>query len=127
MAATAETDPLTRRIIGCAIEVYRELGPGLLESAYRECLCFELHLAGLEYRKEVPLPVTYKSVSLDCGYRLDIAVEDSVVVELKTVEQLLPIHEAQVLTYLKLSRIGKGLLMNFNSAVLKDGLRRFVL
>jgi GxxExxY protein len=127
MAEYPENDRLTESVIGFAIEVHRQLGPGLLESAYEECLCFELKQSGLAYRRQVPLPVTYKSVRLDCGYRLDIVVEQSVILELKTVERLLPVHEAQMLTYLKLSQIRTGLLLNFNSAVLKDGLRRLVL
>jgi GxxExxY protein len=127
MAEYQENDRLTESVIGFAIEVHRQLGPGLLESAYEECLCFELKQSGLAYRRQVSLPITYKSVRLDCGYRLDIVVEQSVVLELKTVERLLPVHEAQMLTYLKLSGIRTGLLLNFNSAVLKDGLRRLVL
>src|SRR5436190_24268986 len=98
-----ENDPLTEKIIGFAIGVHRHLGPGLLESAYEECLCYEIEQSGMTFRRQVPLPIVYKSVHLDCGYRLDILVEDRVIVELKTVERLLPIHEAQMLTYLKLS------------------------
>jgi len=127
VAEAAEIDLLTRKIIGFAIDVHRQLGPGLLEAAYEECLCFELGQAKISYQKEVQLPVVYKSVQLDCGYRLDIVVEDRVIVELKAVERLMPIHEAQILTYLKLSQIKTGLLMNFNSVTLKEGLRRFVL
>ena len=127
MMRTIENDLLTEKIIGCAIEVHRGLGPGLLESAYEECLCFELGQAQLSHEKEVPLPILYKAVKLDCGYRMDIVVADRVVIELKTVDRLMPIHEAQLLTYLKLSRIKTGLLLNFNSATLKDGLRRLVL
>jgi len=122
-----ERDPLTGKIIQCAIEVHRGLGPGLLESAYEECLCYELKQAGLTFARQVPLPVVYKEVKLDCGYRQDVVVEGKVLLELKTVEALLPIHEAQLLTYLKLSGIKKGLLMNFNVAVLKDGIKRMVL
>jgi GxxExxY protein len=125
--ATVERDPLTERIIGLAIEVHRELGPGLLESAYEECVCYELTQNSIAFLRQVPLPVVYKTVRLDCGYRMDVVVEDSVVLELKTGERLMPIHEAQVLTYLKLSRIRVGLLINFNAAVLKDGLRRLIL
>jgi GxxExxY protein len=117
-------DPLTERIIGFAIEVHRQLGPGLLESAYEECLCHELSQDGLTFRRQVPLPVVYKSVRLDCGYRLDIVVENSVVIELKAVERLMPIHEAQLITYLKLSGLPTGLLLNFNTPVLRDGIRR---
>jgi GxxExxY protein len=117
-------DPLTQRIIGLAIDVHKALGPGLLESAYEECLCFELAEAGLSFERQRALPVVYRSVTLDCGYRLDVVVEQKVVLEIKAVESLLPIHKAQLLTYLKLSGIGAGLLMNFNSVALKDGLRR---
>jgi GxxExxY protein len=124
MAATNQNDPLTERIIGFAIEVHRHLGPGLLESAYEECLCHELSQDGLVFRRQVPLPVVYKSVRLDCGYRLDIVVENSVVIELKGVERLMPIHEAQLITYLKLSGIPTGLLLNFNTPVLREGIRR---
>ena len=124
---SAENDPLTQRIIGLAIEVHRQLGPGLLESAYEECLCYELTQAAMAFRRQVPLPVIYKSVRLDCGYRMVIVIEDKVIVELKTVERLMPVHEAQLLTYLKLSKIPTGLLLNFSAAVLKDGLRRLVL
>jgi GxxExxY protein len=122
-----ERDPLTEKVIGIAIEVHRALGPGLLESAYREALCWDLNEAGLYVRKEVPLPVVYKGVKLDCGYRLDLVVEDRLIIELKTVEKILPVHEAQLLTYLRLSRIPLGLLLNFYSAVLKDGIKRMVL
>ena len=120
-------DPLTERVIGLAIAVHRELGPGLLESAYEECLSFELKHAGIPYARQVPLPVVYKDVRLDCGYRLDIVVRRELIIEIKAVEQLLPIHEAQILTYLRLSGIRLGLLMNFNTVVLKDGIRRFIL
>lgn len=118
---------MTERIIGAAIEVHRVLGPGLLESAYEECMCHEMHLAGLGLRRQVPLPVVYKGINLDCGYRLDLVIEETVVVELKTVERLLPIHQAQLLTYFKLGGFGTGLLLNFNSPVLKDGSKRMVL
>src|SRR6266852_900621 len=113
---------ITKRVIGFAIEVHRTLGPGLLESAYEECLCFELRQNALVFKRQVYLPIIYKSVKVDCGYRLDIVIEDRIIVELKTVERLMPIHEAQILTYLKLSDIRTGLLLNFNSAVLKDGM-----
>ena len=118
---------LTERVIGLAIEVHRQLGPGLLESAYEECLCFELRQCGISHRRQVPLPVIYKQVHLECGYRMDIAIENELVVEVKAVERLIPIHDAQMLTYLKLGGFKVGLLLNFNSAVLKDGLRRLVL
>jgi GxxExxY protein len=120
-------DPLTERIIGLAIEVHRALGPGLLESAYEECLCFELSEAGIPYARQVPLPIHYKGVRLECGYRLDLVIDRGLIIEIKAVEQLLPIHEAQILTHLRLSRCPVGLLINFNSLVLKDGIRRFVL
>jgi GxxExxY protein len=124
MTGATENDLLTERVIGFAIEVHRQLGPGLLESAYEECLCFELGRAAIAFRRQVSLPVVYKSVRLDCGYRLDIVVEHQVVIELKTVERLLPVHEAQMLTYMKLSGLCVGLLLNFNTPTLKDGLRR---
>jgi GxxExxY protein len=127
VATPRDNDLLTEKIIGVAIEVHRQLGPGLLESAYEECLCFELKQAGIAFRRQVSLPVTYKSIQLDCGYRLDLLIENRLILELKTVERLLPIHEAQLLTYLKLSGLRTGLLLNFNSAVLKDGIRRLVL
>jgi GxxExxY protein len=127
MAAPPENDLLTEKIIGFAIEVHRHLGPGLLESAYEECLCYELTHAGLIFRRQVPLPVVYKGVHLDCGYRLDLVIEDQVILELKTVERLMPIHDAQLLTYVKLSGIPTGLLLNFNTPILKDGLRRLML
>ena len=118
---------ITEAIIGAAIEVHRELGPGLLESAYEECLCYELSLRGLSFQRQVELPVIYKGNRLDCGFRLDIVAEGSVVVELKAVEKVLPIHEAQVLTYLKLSEMTVGLLLNFNVPLMKDGVKRFSL
>jgi GxxExxY protein len=119
-------DPLTSRIIGLAISVHRELGPGLLESAYKECLCFELKQSGILFARQVQLPICYKGVCLDCGYRLDVVVQGRLIVEIKAVDQLLPIHDAQLLTYLRLSGHKVGLLMNFNTTVLKDGIRRFV-
>jgi GxxExxY protein len=118
---------LGERVIGLGIDVHRHLGPGLLESAYEECLCFELAQAGIAYRRQVPLPIVYKDIRLDCGYRMDIVVENELIVEIKSFERILPVHEAQMLTYLRLSRLRAGLLMNFNNVVLKDGLRRFVL
>lgn len=127
MLAPQDDDRLTERIIGFAIEVHRQLGPGLLESAYEECLCYELQQSGLRFRRQVPLPVVYKAIRLDCGYRIDLVVEELVILELKTVERLIPVHEAQLLTYLKLSGLRIGLLLNFNSPVLKDGIRRLVL
>ena len=123
---TKRSDELSNRIIGAAIEVHRILGPGLLESAYEECLCRELTLQNILFERQKSLPVTYKGIYLDCGYRLDILVEKLVIVELKTVEHIEPIHEAQLLTYLKLSDLWLGLLMNFNVPVLKEGIRRIV-
>ena len=117
---------ITGEIIGSAIEVHKELGPGLLESAYEECLCRELSLRGVSFQRQVPLPVVYKGVRLDCGYRIDLVVDDKVVVELKTVDKLVPVHEAQLLTYLKLYHRQVGLLINFHVAVLKDGIKRMV-
>ena len=127
MPTPSERDPLTRDVIGLAIEVHRELGPGLLESAYEECLCFELRQAGIGYSRQQPLAIIYKGVRLDCGYRLDVVVQKELIVEIKSVEQLLPIHNAQLLTYLRLSGCKTGLLLNFNSVILKDGIRRLVL
>ncbi len=118
---------LTDRVIGLAIDVHRYLGPGLLESAYEECLSFELREAGVEHRRQVPLPVVYKDVRLDCGYRIDIVVRQQLIIEIKAIERIVPVHEAQILTYLRLSGYKVGLLLSFNSVVLKDGLRRFVL
>jgi len=118
---------VTEAIIGAAIEVHRTLGPGLLESAYEECLCHELRLRGIPFERQRPLPVTYKGLDLECGYRLDLLVYDAVVVEIKAVEALQPIHEAQLLTYLKLGGWKVGLLINFSVPVLKNGIRRRVL
>jgi GxxExxY protein len=122
-----EFDDLSNRVIGCAIEVHRALGPGLLESAYGRCLGHELSLAEIPFAREESLPVRYKGTQIDCGYRVDLIVAERLIVELKTVDRLLPIHEAQVLTYLRLSGIKVGLLINFNVEVLKDGLKRLVL
>ena len=112
---------LTEQIIGAAIEVHRALGPGLLESAYEECLCREFHLRGLVFRRQVPLPVEYKGVNLDCGYRLDLIVGDEIILELKCIEKVLPVHEAQLLTYLKLTGKRVGLIINFNVPTLVRG------
>jgi GxxExxY protein len=120
-------EELTGKILGAAIEVHSMLGPGLLESAYEGCLCHELGLRGIQFMRQVDLPVSYKGTLLSCGYRLDIVVADTILIELKAVERLLPIHEAQLLTYLRLSRMRVGLLMNFNVAVLKRGIIRRVL
>ena len=124
--AVLDVNKTTEVIIGAAIEVHRHLGPGLLESAYEECLCQELTLRKIPFKRQFPLPVSYKGKSLDCGYRIDLLVNDEVVVELKTVEKLLPIHEAQTLTYMKLGGWHVGLLLNFNVSVLKNGIKRLV-
>jgi len=118
---------LTHAIIGAAIEVHRTLGPGLLESAYEECLARELTLRNLTFERQKPVPVVYKDVKLECGYRMDLLVEGRVVLELKSVEALAPVHDAIVLTYLRLAGVRLGLLINFNVAVLKDGIKRFVM
>ena len=120
-------DALTSRVIGLAIEVHRALGPGLLESAYEECLCFELTSHDIRFKRQVPLPVVYKSVHLDCAYRMDIVIVNLLIAELKTVERILPVHEAQLLTYLRLSGITTGLILNFHAPVLKEGIKRLVL
>ena len=120
-------DPRTGVIIGAAIEVHRELDPGLLESAYEQCLCHELYLRGLAFQCQVNLPVSYKGLKLDCGYKIDLIVGEEVVVELKSVERLLPVHEAQLLTYMKISRKPVGLLINFNVPLLTRGIIRRVL
>jgi GxxExxY protein len=119
-------DQTSRRIIGAAIEVHRHLGPGLLESAYQSCLVFELKQLDLKVEEQKPLPVVYKQVRLDCGYRLDVVVDDEIIVEIKAIEKLLPIHEAQLLSYLRIAKKRVGLLMNFHVPVLKDGLKRIV-
>ena len=118
---------LTHEIIGAAIEVHRALGPGLLESSYRECLCRELTLRGIGFRKECGVPLQYKGIWLDCGYRVDLLVADLVVVEIKAIEALAPVHDAQLLTYLRVGGWKVGLLINFNVALLKDGIRRRIL
>ena len=117
---------ITHDIIGAAIEVHRLLGPGLLESAYEECLCHELSVRGLPFERQKPIPVVYKDAKLDCGYRMDLLVANRIVVELKSIDALAPIHEAILLTYLRLSNCRLGLLINFNVLVLKDGVRRLV-
>jgi GxxExxY protein len=113
---------LSSRIIGAAIEVHKTLGPGLLESTYEECLCHELSLQKIKYERQVNLPVTCKAKNLDCGYRIDVIVERTVIIELKTVDSIAPIHKAQLLTYLKLSNLNLGLLLNFNVPIMKDGI-----
>ncbi|MFH1747771.1 MAG: GxxExxY protein [Planctomycetota bacterium] len=125
--SSSEHDPLTGAIIWAAIEVHRELGPGLLESAYEECLAYELTQAGLAFRRQVALPVSYKQVRVEVGFRADLIVEGQVVVELKAVDRLAPVHEAQLLTYLRLTGLKTGLILNFNVPVLRDGIVRMVL
>jgi GxxExxY protein len=122
-----EFENLSKEIIGAAIEVHKFLGPGLLESAYEECLCYELGNRGLKYERQKPIPVVYKDIKLECGYRADIIVENKILLELKSVDAINPIHEAIVLTYLKFSTIRVGLLINFNVTQLKNGIKRFVL
>jgi GxxExxY protein len=121
-----EINQITEKIIGCAIEVHRNLGPGLLESAYEECLAFEILNSGLKVVRQQPVPVVYKNIKLDCGYRIDLLIEDKVIIELKTVESINPVHEAQILTYMKFSNKSIGLLINFNVTLLKNGIKRFV-
>ena len=120
-------DELSGKVIGCAIEVHKNLGPGLLESAYERCLSYELTTAGLRHETQKELPIDYKGLKLDGGYRIDLIVENGVIVELKSVEKVLPIHEAQILTYMKLAGINVGLLINFNVTKLKEGIKLFVL
>jgi GxxExxY protein len=122
-----DLNKITERIIGAAIEVHRHLGPGLLESTYQSCLAKEMSLLGLDFEQEKPLPLEYKGLKLNCGYRMDFLVEQSVIVELKSVDKLLPIHEAQMLTYLRLSKCKIGLLINFNVPILKQGIKRMAL
>ena len=122
-----EFSELSRKVLGCAIEVHRTLGPGLLESTYQQCLARELNLNDIAFKLEHPLPVDYKGIQLDCGYRIDVLVEDEIILELKAVESLKGIHEAQLLTYLKLSGIKQGFLLNFNVSMMKEGIKSFVL
>jgi GxxExxY protein len=122
-----EFDELSRNVIGCAIEVHRNLGPGLLESTYRQCLACELSHASIPFQMELPVPVQYKNVLLDCGYRIDLLVSGDLIVEIKCVEAVLPIHQAQILTYMRLAKIPIGLLINFNVTKLQNGIKRLVL
>jgi GxxExxY protein len=117
---------ITEKAIGCAIEVHRAIGPGLLESAYEECLCYELRQCGLSFERQVPLPVVYKAVKLDCGYKLYIIVEDLVILEIKAVERIMPIHEAQLLSYLRMLDKRVGLILNFHMSIMKNGIKRIV-
>ena len=121
-----DINKLSSRIIGAAIEVHKALGPGLLESAYEECICYELSIGGLSLERQKPLAVQYKGINLDCGYRLDVVVEDAIILELKSCEKIEPIHKAQLLTYLKLSGIKLGLLLNFNVILMREGIVRIV-
>ena len=121
-----DINDLSYKIIGCAIEVHKILGPGLLESAYQKCLIFELEKAGLFVRKEVSLPIIYKDIELDHGYRIDLLINNKIVIELKTVESFTDVHTAQVLTYLKLGKFPLGLLINFHSKILKNNIKRFI-
>ena len=124
---STEKDPLTAKVIGCAIEVHRTLGPGLLESTYEQCLAHEMSLQGMRFQVQAPMPVYYKKVNLDCGYRIDMLVEDFLVVELKAVEHITALHQAQILTYMKLAEAPVGLIINFNNTLLKNGIKRFAL
>ncbi len=117
-------EDLSRRVIGLAIEVHRQLGPGLLESAYEECLCFELRRAAIPHERQRRLPIRYKGFELEYCYQIDIVVDDALILEIKSVDHISPVHEAQLMTYLRLSGIPIGLLLNFNSPILKDGIRR---
>jgi len=122
-----QNDLLTGRIIGAAIEVHRRLGPGLLESTYETCFCYELNLIGLKVARQIPVPIFYRGIKLDSGYRIDMIVEDEVVLEIKSVANLLPVHEAQLLSYLKHNGGGRGLLINFNVKLLKNGIKKLII
>ncbi len=124
--ADRPADALTQKIIGAALEVHRTLGPGLLESTYEACLIFELNQMGLKVERQKPLPIIYKGIKLHCGYRLDLLIENTVIVEIKSVDDLAPIHSSQLLSYLNLSQFQVGLLINFNVKILKHGIRRFI-
>jgi GxxExxY protein len=126
MEVMMNMNQLSSKIIGAAIEVHKTLGPGLLESAYEECLCHELSIQGMLFEKQKPLSIDYKGKKLDCGYRLDIVVEKAVIIELKSCEKIEPIHKAQLLTYLKLSGLNLGLILNFNVTLMRDGIVRIV-
>ena len=122
-----EFDKLSNRVIGCVLEVHRHLGPGLLESTYEQCLAHELKMSGIPFKLQCPLPVEYKGIKLDCGYRIDMLIDDAIILELKSVDKILPIHHAQLLTYMKLSSVSIGLLINFNVKLIKTGIKRMVL
>ena len=122
-----DIDKLSNKIIGLAIDVYRNLGPGLLESVYQQCLAYELSKANIKFEMEKSIPIKYKNVKIDCAFRSDFIVENNIILELKTAKEILPIHEAQLLTYLKLTKIKLGLILNFNVILLKDGIKRIIL
>jgi GxxExxY protein len=122
-----DINKITQNVIGAAINVHRELGPGLLESTYEACLCYELEQIHIQYERQYDLPIKYKDVNIDCGYRIDLLIEDKVVVELKSVEKLLPLHDAQLLFYLRSGQWKVGLLINFNVPILKQGIRRKII
>jgi len=122
-----EFDELSNKVLGLTLEVHRQLGPGLLESTYKQCLAYELSAAQIPFVLEAEIPVLYKGMKIACGYRIDVIVDNSIVLELKSVDAIQPIHEAQILTYMKLSNLKTGLLINFNEKYLKHGIRRFVL
>ncbi len=125
--AHMDYDELSYQVIGCAIEVHKELGPGLLESSYEKCLAYELSLHQIPFKQQFALPIKYKSIDIDCAYRLDLIVADKIILELKSVNELKPVHEAQILTYMKLANIQTGLLINFNVPILSHGIKRFKL
>ncbi len=120
-------DDLSNKVIGLALEVHKNLGPGLLENTYKQCLAYELSKAGINFNLECEIPIKYKEIQISCGYRIDILVENKLIIELKSVEKIIPIHEAQILIYMKLSNKGIGLLINFNEKLLKNGIQRFVI
>ena len=122
-----EFDELSNRVIGCGIEVHRTLGPGLLESTYEQCLAAELSDVGIPFQLQAELPITYKNKRIDCGYRIDVFVDEALILELKSLHKLLPIHEAQLLTYIRLANVQTGLLMNFNVRLMREGIKRMVL
>ena len=120
-------DDLSKKVIGFAIDVHKELGPGLLENTYKQCLAFEIRRAGIDCEIEKEIPVQYKGITIDCGYRIDLLIDNNLIVEIKSVMKMLPVHEAQLLTYMKLTNINIGLLINFNEYLLRQGVKRFVL
>lgn len=120
-------DDVSKKVVDCAFRVHQQLGPGLLENAYEECLCILLRKENIPFQRQLQMPLTFEKQKVDVGYRIDILVQNELIVELKSVEKIIPLHQAQILTYMRLSRIGTGLLINFNSKMFKDGIRRFVL